>query len=343
MPARRSAPGRTRRDLRRRLIDHGRAVGGVRPLLAARGSTVPDWPGLRLRTLEDVFAYAGAENIELRLDGAETQARRPKDGRPGRRAFVSGKRKQNTVNTTRFSDGQGRLPYSAAERPGRMHDHAAVRTEGIAEQFRTRPGVKAKVDSGYQGPAKEFPDQVTKRASLSVVSGVFLAGRREGRNPAGEVTTHRGQVTTVTSTRAPHGCRPGAESTAVGGSAGGSTAAPGRRGLRRRCRPAARRCLACGTAGRICPGAELAALRAHRTDSRWARSTFIFTFITVAAVNRPARPTCARTCACEGARGAVNSGRLRPPWPGGLSRAGYRPCVRGFALLRAGRGGVLGR
>jgi hypothetical protein len=139
----------------------GRAIGEVRPLLAARGFAVPDRPGLRLRTLEDVFAYAEAENIELRLDGAETQVRRPKAGRPGRRAFVSGKRRQNTIKTTTFSDGQGRLLYSGAERPGRMHDQTAVRTEGIAEQFRTRPNVKAKVDSGYQGLAKEFPDQVT--------------------------------------------------------------------------------------------------------------------------------------------------------------------------------------
>ncbi|WP_327271980.1 transposase family protein [Streptomyces sp. NBC_01224] len=139
----------------------GRAIGEVRPLLAARGFAVPDRPGLRLRTLEDVFAYAEAENIELRLDGAKTQVRRPKAGRPGRRAFVSGKRKQNTIKTTTFSDGQGRLLYSGAERPGRMHDQTAVRTEGIAEQFRTRPGVRAKVDSGYQGLAKEFPGQVT--------------------------------------------------------------------------------------------------------------------------------------------------------------------------------------
>ncbi|MFB6780511.1 transposase family protein [Streptomyces sp. NPDC056352] len=42
-----------------------------------------------------------------------------------------------------------------------MHDQTAVRTEGIVEQFRTRPGVRAKVDSGYQGLAKEFPRQVT--------------------------------------------------------------------------------------------------------------------------------------------------------------------------------------
>ncbi|MEU2718245.1 transposase family protein [Streptomyces sp. NPDC007205] len=139
----------------------GRAIGEVRPVLAERGFAMPGRPGVRLRTLEDVFAYAEAEGIELRLDGAETQVRRPKAGRPGRRAFVSGKRKQNTIKTTTFSDHQGRMLFSGIERPGRMHDQTCVRTEGIAEQFRRRPTVKAKVDSGYQGLANEFPGQVT--------------------------------------------------------------------------------------------------------------------------------------------------------------------------------------
>ncbi|WP_315986768.1 transposase family protein [Streptomyces sp. Isolate_219] len=137
------------------------AIRQVRPMLAARGFAVPDRPGLRLKTLEDVFAYAEAEGVELRLDGAETQVRRPQADRPGHRAFVSGKRKQNTIKTTTFSDGQGRLLLSGLVRPGRMHDQTAVRTEGIAEQFHTRPGVKAKVDSGYLRLAKEFPGQVS--------------------------------------------------------------------------------------------------------------------------------------------------------------------------------------
>ncbi|OEJ21185.1 transposase [Streptomyces agglomeratus] len=137
------------------------AIRQVRPLLAARGFAVPDRPGLRLKTLEDVFAYAEAEGVEMRLDGAETQVRRPQAGRPGRREFVSGKRRQNTIKTTTFSDGQGRMLLSGVVRPGRMHDQTAVRTEGIAEQFRNRPAVKAKVDSGYAGLAKEFPGQVS--------------------------------------------------------------------------------------------------------------------------------------------------------------------------------------
>jgi len=73
----------------------GRAIGEIRPPLAERGFAVPQRPGLRPRTLADVFAYAEAENVTLRIDGTETQVRRPKAGRPGRAAFVSGKRKQN--------------------------------------------------------------------------------------------------------------------------------------------------------------------------------------------------------------------------------------------------------
>jgi hypothetical protein len=139
----------------------GRAITEIRPLLAERDFTVPDQPGPRLRTLEDVFAYAEAENVTLRIDGMETQVRRPKAGRPGRRAFVSGKRKQNTIKTRTISDGQGRALWSGATRPGRMHDQTAMRTEGIAEQFRPHPGVRAEVDDGYRGLANEFPEQVS--------------------------------------------------------------------------------------------------------------------------------------------------------------------------------------
>ena len=73
-----------------------RAVEEIRPLLAARGFAVPGEPGVRLRTLADVFAYAAARGVELRMDGTEVQVRRPRAGKPGRRAFVSGKKKQNT-------------------------------------------------------------------------------------------------------------------------------------------------------------------------------------------------------------------------------------------------------
>lgn len=68
--------------------------------------------------------------------------------------------KRNTAKTTTVSDGSGRLPWPASDRPGRMHDQAAPRTEGIAEQLRTPPQVAAMVDEGHRGPADGFPDQV---------------------------------------------------------------------------------------------------------------------------------------------------------------------------------------
>jgi len=91
-----------------------RAAGEVRPLLAARGFAVPGQPGLRLKTLADVFACAAARGVKLRIDGTEVQVRRPRPGWPGRRAFVSGKKKQNTIKSTAISDGQGRLLWLGA-------------------------------------------------------------------------------------------------------------------------------------------------------------------------------------------------------------------------------------
>lgn len=137
------------------------AIREVRSLLAARGFAVPDRPGLRIRTPGDLFAYAEAEGVDLRIDGTEVQVRRPRAGRPGRKAFVSGKKRQNTIKTTTFSDGQGRTLFSGIVRPGRTHDQTAVRTEGLAEQFHQHPTVKAEVDEGYRGLASEFPDQVS--------------------------------------------------------------------------------------------------------------------------------------------------------------------------------------
>jgi hypothetical protein len=138
-----------------------RAVQEIRPLLAARGFAVPGEPGLRLCTLADVFAYAASQGVHLRIDGTEVQVRRPPANRPGRRAFVSGKKKQNTIKPTAISDGRGRLLWLGAIRPGRMHDVTALRTEGIEDLLRHYPDVTADVDSGYQGLARDFPAQIT--------------------------------------------------------------------------------------------------------------------------------------------------------------------------------------
>ncbi|WP_244943053.1 transposase [Streptomyces inhibens] len=137
------------------------AIRKVRPLLGARGFAVPDRPGVRLHTVEDLFAYADAEGVDLRIDGTEVQVRRPGAGRPGLKAFVSGKKRQNTIKTTAFSHARGRTLFSGVVRLGCMHDQTAVRTEGIAEQLRQYPKVMVEVDEGYRGLTNECPDQVS--------------------------------------------------------------------------------------------------------------------------------------------------------------------------------------
>jgi hypothetical protein len=134
------------------------AIRQIRPLLAGRGFATP--AGVRLYTLADVIAYAAAEGLTVRLDGTEIQVRRPKPHRSGRRAFVSGKKRQNTIKATIVSDGDGRPLWCGAIRPGRMHDQTAVRTEGIDDLLDAYPDVKLLVDSGYRGLAKHHPDQV---------------------------------------------------------------------------------------------------------------------------------------------------------------------------------------
>ncbi|MFF9490738.1 transposase family protein [Streptomyces sp. NPDC014676] len=132
-----------------------RAVGEVRRLLAQRGFAVADRPGVRLRTLEDVFAYAQAEGVRLRLDATEVQVRRPAAGRGGRKAFVSGKKKQNTMKATVIADHQGRTLWTDALRPGRIHDATAARTAGIGRCFDHFDLVQVLLDNGYPGLGRD--------------------------------------------------------------------------------------------------------------------------------------------------------------------------------------------
>jgi hypothetical protein len=134
------------------------AIRQIRPLLANRGFATVSEP--RLQTLADVLTYAAAERVTIRLDGTEIQVRRPQANRPGRRAFISGKKKQNTIKATIASDAHGRPLWAGAIRPGRQHDQTAVRTEGIDDLLDTYPDVQFLADAGYRSPAKDHPGQV---------------------------------------------------------------------------------------------------------------------------------------------------------------------------------------
>jgi DDE superfamily endonuclease len=136
-----------------------RAVREVRPLLAGRGYATPH--GQRLSTLADVFAYAAACGITLRLDGSEIQVRRPPPRRPGRRAFVSGKKKMNTIKFTKICDHRGRTLLDATFRPGRQHDQTALQTDGIDDLLEQFPDVRCEMDAGYRGLHRDHPGQVS--------------------------------------------------------------------------------------------------------------------------------------------------------------------------------------
>ena len=126
------------------------------------------WPGgltpprpAAAHTLADVFAYAAARGIRLRADGSEIQVRRPKAGLPGRRVFVSGKKKQNTIKFTKISDERGRTLADVTFRPGRMHDQTALRTDGIDHLLEQFPDVRAEMDAAYRGLHRDHPAQVS--------------------------------------------------------------------------------------------------------------------------------------------------------------------------------------
>ncbi|MFE9500838.1 transposase family protein, partial [Streptomyces collinus] len=106
-----------------------------------------------------MFAYAQTEDIELRLDATEIQVRRPPAGRGGRRAFVSGKKKQNTMKATVIADWRGRTLWTDALRPGRMHDATAARNEGIADCFQHFPDIEVLLDDGYLGLNRDHRGQ----------------------------------------------------------------------------------------------------------------------------------------------------------------------------------------
>lgn len=136
-----------------------RAVHEIRPLLAGRGYATPH--GQRLHTLADVFAYAAAHQITLRIDGSEIQVRRPPAHRPGRRAFVSGKKKMNTIKFTKICDQDGRTLRDGTFRPGRQHDQTALQTDGIDDLLERFPDVRCEMDAGYRGLHRDHPAQVS--------------------------------------------------------------------------------------------------------------------------------------------------------------------------------------
>jgi hypothetical protein len=104
-----------------------------------------------------VVAYAQACGVELCIDATETQVRRPRAHRVGRRAFVSGKRRQNTIKTTTCSDHAGRTLWTGAVRPGRRHDQTRSRPRGSATCLASVPASRSASTRATGGRPRRSP------------------------------------------------------------------------------------------------------------------------------------------------------------------------------------------
>ncbi|MEV7952306.1 hypothetical protein AB0O74_35755 [Streptomyces rubiginosohelvolus] len=99
-----------------------RAIGEVRPLLGERGCTIT--AGLRLGTIAEVIDYLGTAGRTGIIDGTEIRVRRPAAGRKDREKFISGKNKQNAVESTVVTDLSSSWP---TVRPWRSSPMPATR------------------------------------------------------------------------------------------------------------------------------------------------------------------------------------------------------------------------
>ncbi|MFE6127031.1 transposase family protein [Streptomyces sp. NPDC056437] len=125
-----------------------RAIGDVRPLLAERGCTVS--PDVRLRSLAEVVDHLGASGKTGIVDGTEIRVRRPAVGRKDRDTFISGKNKQNAVESMVVTDGEGRVLWCRA-RPASCADITHARQLGLVKLLADGPALEILADAGYQG------------------------------------------------------------------------------------------------------------------------------------------------------------------------------------------------
>lgn len=106
---------------------------------------------MRLRTLPDVIAYLGVAPQTALLDATEVQVRRPAAHQPGRKRFVSGKRRANTIKTLLLSDDQGRLLFAGETHPGSVNDLTQARSIGLVQLVDSRRDLEILADARHQG------------------------------------------------------------------------------------------------------------------------------------------------------------------------------------------------
>ena len=113
--------------------------------------------------------------------------RRPAAGRAGRRRFVSGKARANTVKALVITDAGGRLLFCGQTLPGSIHDLTQVRQAGLVELLALIPGATLLADAGYQGLSAQTagavitPRPTRRKNQIPVFPAVAAAHEAERR------------------------------------------------------------------------------------------------------------------------------------------------------------------
>ena len=117
----------------------GRAIGEIRPLLAERGFAVPQRPGLRLRTLADVFACAEGRKRHTahrrrRNPGPPAEGRTAPDGPPSSPASAGRTRSRPPPSATATDApcGAGRCGRAGCTSRPRCAPRASLNSSGSA-------------------------------------------------------------------------------------------------------------------------------------------------------------------------------------------------------------------
>ena len=115
---------------------------GIVGLKADRGPA-----GRRVRTLEELLQRF-PELEEVLIDATEQPVSEPKE-KQARRERYSGKKKQHTLKTQATVTRDGAVLHATLHVPGGLHDQQLLRCSGVLH--RLRPGMKARLDRGYEG------------------------------------------------------------------------------------------------------------------------------------------------------------------------------------------------
>jgi hypothetical protein len=110
----------------------------------------------------------------------------PSAAPPGRRAFVCGKKKMNTIKFTKICDGAGRTLWDGTLRPGRQHDQTALQTDGIDDLLEQFPEVTCEMDAGYRGLHRDHPGLPSgmSTSAAAVASGIVISPIQNLARPA---------------------------------------------------------------------------------------------------------------------------------------------------------------